>query len=114
MAYVKQTWETGQTITADKLNHIEDGVANSGGFLITANYDADLNKTILDKTWKEIKDMMGAGVACVIFEPYDESEFNWYTIRQLTANNGSFSLLIANDTDYYAATENDYPAHSWG
>lgn len=29
MAYEKQTWQTGDTITADKLNHIEDGINNS-------------------------------------------------------------------------------------
>ncbi len=26
MSYTKQTWETGDTITAEKLNHIEDGI----------------------------------------------------------------------------------------
>ena len=33
MAYDKQTWKTGQVITADKLNHIQDGItsANNGG-----------------------------------------------------------------------------------
>lgn len=31
MAYEKQTWETGELITADKLNHMEDGIADSGG-----------------------------------------------------------------------------------
>ena len=29
MAYEKQTWQTGDTITADKLNHIEDGIGGS-------------------------------------------------------------------------------------
>lgn len=31
MAYVKQNWECGEMITADKLNHMEDGIANAGG-----------------------------------------------------------------------------------
>ena len=31
MAYEKQNWECGQVITADKLNHMEDGIANAGG-----------------------------------------------------------------------------------
>lgn len=31
MAYSKQTWETDQTITAEKLNHMEDGIANNQG-----------------------------------------------------------------------------------
>lgn len=26
MAYVKNTWNTGDTITADLMNHIEDGI----------------------------------------------------------------------------------------
>lgn len=31
MAYTKQTWATGDTITAAKLNHIEDGIEDAGG-----------------------------------------------------------------------------------
>lgn len=27
MAYEKQTWKKGDTITAEKLNHMEDGIA---------------------------------------------------------------------------------------
>lgn len=30
MSYEKQTWSTGETITANKLNHIEDGIADGG------------------------------------------------------------------------------------
>lgn len=32
MSYEKQTWETGEVITADKLNHMEDGIENAGGY----------------------------------------------------------------------------------
>lgn len=31
MAYEKQTWTTGEVITQEKLNHMEDGIANAGG-----------------------------------------------------------------------------------
>lgn len=31
MSYEKQTWVTGDVVTADKLNHMEDGISNSGG-----------------------------------------------------------------------------------
>lgn len=31
MAYVPTNWKTGDTITADKLNNIENGIASSGG-----------------------------------------------------------------------------------
>lgn len=29
MSYEKQNWQTGEIITADKLNHMEDGIASS-------------------------------------------------------------------------------------
>ncbi|WP_198947360.1 hypothetical protein [Megasphaera sp. ASD88] len=31
MAYTKQTWAAGQTITAEKMNHMEDGILNNQG-----------------------------------------------------------------------------------
>lgn len=31
MAYEKQTWETGDVITAEKLNHMESGIEDGGG-----------------------------------------------------------------------------------
>ena len=31
MSYEKQTWANGDVITAEKLNHIEDGVASASG-----------------------------------------------------------------------------------
>lgn len=34
MSYTKQTWATGDTVTASKLNHMEDGIAGAG-----ASYD---------------------------------------------------------------------------
>ncbi|MEE0897930.1 MAG: hypothetical protein U0L88_09930, partial [Acutalibacteraceae bacterium] len=32
MAYQKQTWRCGEVVTADKLNHMEDGIENATGF----------------------------------------------------------------------------------
>ena len=31
MAYEKQTWQCGDTITADKLNHMESGIEGAYG-----------------------------------------------------------------------------------
>lgn len=35
--YEKQTWVTGETITEDKLNHMEDGIATGGGIYSVGN-----------------------------------------------------------------------------
>ena len=41
MSYTKQTWQTGEVITADKLNHIEDGVENNNNDIIVTYYYED-------------------------------------------------------------------------
>lgn len=47
MAYTKQTWETGEVITADKLNHIEDGIENNNsGYEIVESEQLILDETI--------------------------------------------------------------------
>ena len=56
MAYEKQNWTSGDVITAEKLNHIEDGIANSGGGSSTPNtlfqndslyyYDVELTQKV--------------------------------------------------------------------
>lgn len=59
MSYDKQNWQTGDVITANKLNHIEDGIAGAGGggmLVISAVYDEQTDTTTLDKTWQEIHD----------------------------------------------------------
>lgn len=54
MAYKKQTWVTGEVITKEKLNHMEDGIANGGGGgVFIANLNTETQR--LDKTWNEIK-----------------------------------------------------------
>ena len=32
MAYEPKTWECGETITAEALNHMEQGIASGGGY----------------------------------------------------------------------------------
>lgn len=62
MAYEKQTWVTGEVITKEKLNHMEDGIANSGGgsgesFII--HIDSETGEA--DKTWREVFDALASG-----------------------------------------------------
>lgn len=66
MAYTKKTWECGETITADALNHIEDGIeeASQGGAepLVLHVISDDLNEMeYLDKTFGEIRRAFESG-----------------------------------------------------
>lgn len=46
MSYEKQTWVTGETITAEKLNHMEDGIAGSGKalYIVDGEYNQETGK----------------------------------------------------------------------
>lgn len=61
MAYTPTTWVTGDTVTATKLNKLEQGVANAGSAVIVT----ETNGT-LDKTFAEIYDLIHSGTPCYI------------------------------------------------
>ena len=47
MAYSKQTWSTGDPITQEKMNHIEDGIADAHSAASAATSDvSDLSSSI--------------------------------------------------------------------
>lgn len=67
MAYTPTTWATGDTVTATKMNKLEQGVANAGSAVIITD-----NGTALDKTYAEIYNLVHSGTPCYIFYEYNE------------------------------------------
>ena len=66
MAYNPTNWQTGDTITAEKLNHAEQGITNSlECFVITVTFE-DSTYTA-DKTYAEIKAAIDAGIPCIVY-----------------------------------------------
>lgn len=55
MSYEKNEWQTGDTITAEKLNNMEDGIAD-GGVALVVGVTADGSTGTLTNTWQEIHD----------------------------------------------------------
>lgn len=75
MNYEKQTWERGETISADKLNHIEEGVEqvsqNGGGMLVVkptgrTTQNGDYELIWQDKTWQEVDDALANGMMVIL------------------------------------------------
>lgn len=69
MSYTKQTWAKGDTITAEKLNHMETGIEDAGssgggGTLLKLNLVGDSSPHHLDKTYAEIETALLAG-SCI-------------------------------------------------
>lgn len=54
MSYEKQTWSDGDIITQEKLNHMENGIANGFALMVYSNYDQTTGKKVLSHTFSEI------------------------------------------------------------
>lgn len=116
MAYNKTTWKTGDTITAEKLNHAEQGIADASTALIvnvSVSGELEITRT-LDKTAKEIYNAIMAGVPVWTLE---ENTDNGDVYEAVNA----FWLGYASEGDYVfqtyshfygASTENDYPSET--
>lgn len=76
MAYEKHTWETGETITAEKLNHMEDGIADGvSGITVIAQFqrEEDTDEFSLDSinyTFKEVMDAVTSGKSVSLIVKY--------------------------------------------
>lgn len=66
MTYTPTDWQTGDIITAEKMNKMESGIANAGVFYITATWDDNANGYVLDKTAAQIEAAYANGQLCVI------------------------------------------------
>ncbi len=84
MSYEKNTWATGDVVTSEKLNHMEDGIAEggSGGTPIinttrTAGSDYSTVFTF-DKTFAEVKAMLDAGQIPVVKCVYETEDRTMY------------------------------------
>lgn len=109
MSYEKQTWECGEIITAEKLNHIEDGLeeASRGGggggdvstpLIVNASTQDNFEWTC-DTTFGEIDDAVRSGRTVLIL--YDRITDGWEVYNagnvigtQSALNNGSWSGTV--------------------
>lgn len=91
MSYTKQTWATGDTITAEKLNHMEDGIASLSGY--------DLKAVILSTSdGPSLSSLKGISYASIL-QKYNNMEFI----------NACFVLTFNNGTGHSI-----YPTRSFG
>ena len=64
MAYEKQTWVTGETITEEKLNHMEDGIEAAGGSAITIEFEEGQ----MTPTMEQVETAFKAGIPVIVHE----------------------------------------------
>lgn len=111
MSYTKQTWATGDTITAEKLNHMEGGIAGAGGVLVVGLQE---DGQTLNKTWQEIFDAMSAGSIAVVKTIEDENSITYYQVNTAFLEQGQYTILAGANSEYVASSADGYPKVSFG
>lgn len=112
MAYTKNTWTDGDIVTSEKLNHMEDGIANAGGIMVINDTDGTL-----DKTWQEIHDAMAQGKLCVIRRDVETlaSGIEAYIVILVYLSGEEYKVKMSNDErTYTASSATGYPGISIG
>lgn len=113
MSYEKHTWETGETITAEKLNNLEDGVASGGVGIFVVN---DINGT-LDATWNQIYQEIIANNKIIFVVVYSGSFDDGYysyekcIVDRVSFNDPYYSISVGAGTYQYNCENKDgYPS----
>ena len=127
MAYEKNTWATGDVVTSEKLNHMEDGIAEGGSgetpIINTTRTVGSNNSTVFtfEKTFAEVKAMLDAGQVPVVKCEYEgegtyfnpvigyliDAEYDDYIVRIMGNNEGSYYKVSVP-----ATAEDAYPVYT--
>lgn len=85
MSYDPTNWQTGDVVTSQKLNKLEQGVADAGGGgLLIVNMTMTGDAMTLDKTWQEIYD---AVPAVMVVDP-TENDKSVYMVYEVFVDDG--------------------------
>ena len=125
MAYNKTTWKNGDTITAEKLNNLEEGVAGAsstggGVFIVEVEKSSPpVGNTgsiyTLNKTWKEIYDALFEGGRIVICHESKDDITTDSIISSITIDDSNESYSVAFSQAVFGQelttdSENGYPS----
>ncbi len=114
MSYTPTEWQTGDVVTAEKLNNIENGIENAsdGGALVITATESEGTHT-LDKTYAEISEWFGTKGVAIVFDDdptYTNAVFT--VIGCYYDSDATVYCVATTNQNYVATTEDDYPSYS--
>lgn len=113
MAYTPTVWQAGDTVTAAKLNKMEQGIASCGGVYVVNATTVGDNVQQLDKTAAEI---WAAAQSSMVIMRY-EGDITFITPmttarQQIDGSNHYYSFTFA-DTDFSTDSDSGYPSYEY-
>lgn len=127
MTYTPNTWATGDTITAAKLNNMEQGIVNASGgglVLVESSYDIETGHTTCDHTAQQVITLMAGGssvaigyatpedeeyqvapIMCAVYSNYDPSDF-YFAVYTVNSGGNIISWTADTSSGYVYTTLN--------
>lgn len=99
MSYEKQTWTTGDIITAEKLNHIENGIESGSNELIVHCQIIGM-EYIIDKTYEEIDSAITNGKKVIVYYGSTPYHFSGKGYNESKGSSLHFSYMSSNIDNY--------------
>lgn len=104
MSYNKTTWKTGDIVTAEKMNNIENGIfninnGNFDNFITFSEYDTESGVIVLDKSYNQIAQMINNGIYPIIktlnlLNNSEEENIGFYFIKNMFFNNNGAGINV--------------------
>lgn len=117
MAYSPTVWNTGDVITAEKLNKAEQGIAAAAGAVQWIDVDFEDEDLPLQSTWQEIYNLFTAKKLLYIY--MNDMQYLIRSVADLSVLSEGFHVVASsltdngtiNDLTWIAETASDYPKH---
>lgn len=103
MSYEKQTWVTGETITAEKLNHMEDGIGSGDSDIVIVHYN-DMTQEC-DYTFEQLVELLSSNKTMIAKVIYDGKgsivtiTLPTMHVREINTGGGSMQIV---QIEFYA------------
>lgn len=118
MAYTPTTWKTGDKVTAEKLNNIEDGIVNNALPSVTPEDDGKV-LGVENGAWTVINSVQpSGGNVFVVNYTYDDEQEKFITDKTLEEalaawESGMVLVLVCDGADLPMAVQPDNNRISW-
>ena len=113
MSYTPTNWATGDSLTAEKLNKLENGIVNMCPMVVKVSNPSG-DRLILNRTWQEIKDAFDVGKAVILDygEMKNFSSQNCVSLVVMVNIEGSsvpYKILSADELYYSTDDPDEFP-----